>query len=90
MPSVNLAVKKGMIKRNPYLDVELPKGVKADIDCYSSDEVKMIIQSFYDSASDYYGTLIEFIAPTGCRPEEAVALTANDVKTNPLLSVSEV
>jgi len=81
MPSVNLAVKKGIIKRNPYLDVELPKGVKSDIDCYSSEEVKMIIQAFYDSASDYYGTLIEFIALTGCRPEEAVALTASDIKT---------
>ena len=81
MPSVNLAVKKGIIERNPYLDVELPKGVKSDIDCYSSEEVKLIIQSFYDSASDYYGTLIEFIALTGCRPEEAVALTANDIKT---------
>ena len=45
MPSVNLAVKKGIIERNPYLDVELPKGVKSDIDCYSSEEVKLIIQS---------------------------------------------
>ena len=81
MPSVNLAVKKGVIERNPYMDVELPKAVKSDIDCYSPDEVKMIIQSFYNSASDYYGTLIEFIALTGCRPEEAVALTAKDIKT---------
>lgn len=81
MPSVNLAVKKGTIERNPYLDVELPKGVSSEIDCYSSDEVKMIIQNFYDSTSDYYGTLIEFIALTGCRPEEAVALVSSDVKT---------
>ena len=81
MPSVNLAVKKGVIERNPYLDVELPKGVKSDIDCYSSEEVKLIIQRFYDSASDYYGTLIEFIALTGCRPEEAIALTASDIKS---------
>ncbi len=81
MPSVNLAVKKGTIERNPYMDVELPKGIKSEIDCYSSEEVKMIIQRFYDSESDYYGTLIEFIALTGCRPEKAIALTANDVKS---------
>ena len=81
MPSVNLAIKKGVIERNPYLDVELPKGIKSDIDCYSSEEVKLIIQRFYDSASDYYGTLIEFIALTGCRPEEAIALTASDIKS---------
>ncbi len=64
-----------------YADIELPKGIKADIDCYSSEEVKMIIQRFYDSESNYYGTLIEFIALTSCRPEEAIALTANDIKT---------
>ena len=42
--------------------------------------MKIIIQRFYDLESDYYGTLIEFIALTGGRPEEAIALTANDVK----------
>ena len=88
-PRVNQAVKKGLIKRNPYSDIEFPKIQKKAIECFEPDEVKAIIGAFYSDEycseksaykHSYYAHMIEFLALTGCRPEECHALTWSDIK----------
>ncbi|MEH2106415.1 site-specific integrase [Nostoc sp.] len=52
-----------------------------DINPFTDNERKQIIQAFY--ASDrykYYAPLVEFLFGTGCRPEEALALQWKHVK----------
>ncbi|MBD2510716.1 site-specific integrase [Nostoc muscorum FACHB-395] len=52
-----------------------------DINPFTDNERKRIIQAFY--ASDrysYYAPLVEFLFATGCRPEEALALQWKHVK----------
>ncbi len=89
-PSVNQAIKKGLIKNNPYNDIELPKTQKQKIECFEPDEIKAIIAAFYNDEycpkksaykHSYYACVIEFLALTGCRPEEAYALTWDDIKS---------
>ncbi len=88
-PSVNQAIKKGLIKSNPYNELELPKTQKQKIECFESDEIKAIIAAFYSNQycpkksaykHSYYARMVEFLALTGCRPEECHALTWNDIK----------
>ena len=89
MPSVNLAVKTGRIKRNPYAAITLKKKGKKEILAYEPKEVKSIINAFYCSdylskysayPYDFYAPLVEFLALTGCRPSEAHALTWGDIR----------
>ncbi|WP_319418872.1 hypothetical protein [Pleurocapsa sp. FMAR1] len=90
MPSVNLAVKTGKIKRNPYAAIPLAKKNKKQIEAYEPHEVKAIIQAFYEDTylskysnrypHSYYAQKIEFMALTGCRPSECNALTWDDIK----------
>ena len=88
-PSVNQAVKQGLIKNNPYSNIELPKIPKKNVECFEADEIKAIIAAFYGDEyvskssrykHSYYAQMVEFLALTGCRPEECYALTWNDVK----------
>ncbi len=88
-PRVNQAIKKGLVKNNPYNDIKLPKTQKEKIECFEPDEIKAIIAAFYSNEycsessaykHSYYGQMVEFLALTGCRPEECHALTWNDVK----------
>ena len=88
-PSINQAIKKGLIKNNPYKEIELPKIQKKDIECFEPEEIKAIIAAFYSNEycpkksaykHSYYAPMIEFLALTGCRPEECHALTWNDIK----------
>ncbi|MEH2265601.1 site-specific integrase [Nostoc sp.] len=52
-----------------------------DINPFSDDERKQIIQAFYASSNySYYAPLIEFLFITGCRPEEALALQWKHIK----------
>lgn len=82
MPSVNFSVKTGKIEKNPYIDYKLPKQIKGEIEAYTIDEANLIIDKMYDSKSEYYAPLLEFILITGCRSEEAVAITWSDLKTS--------
>ncbi|MDZ7990987.1 MAG: tyrosine recombinase XerC [Nostoc sp. EfeVER01] len=52
-----------------------------DINPFSDNERKHIIQAFYASSSySYYAPLVEFLFITGCRPEEALALQWKHIK----------
>ncbi|WP_196527644.1 tyrosine-type recombinase/integrase [Nostoc commune] len=52
-----------------------------DINPFSDDECKQIIQAFYASSNySYYAPLIEFLFITGCRPEEPLALQWKHIK----------
>ena len=74
-----------------YYDLKkLPKIAKSSIKCFSDDEVKLIINSFQTDRFNpkssvyrhsYYTNYVKFLAYTGCRPEEAIALTWNDIDT---------
>ena len=89
-PSINQAIKRGLIENNPYSKVEMPKTVKpSTIECFEPDEVKAIIKAFYDDTyvpkssrykHSHYAPMVEFLVLTGCRPEECHALTWNDIK----------
>jgi len=80
MPSVNLAVKTGSITKNPYLDYQISRQIKGEIEAYTIDEANLIIDRMYNSISEYYAPLLEFILITGCRSEEAIAVTWDDLK----------
>ncbi|MGK7949875.1 MAG: tyrosine-type recombinase/integrase [Xenococcaceae cyanobacterium] len=88
-PSINLAVKQGKIKRNPYKEIGLVKIQKKAIECFEPNEIKAIIAAFYSDEfvskysqynHSWYAKYVEFLALTGCRPEEAIPLTWDDVK----------
>lgn len=88
-PAVNMAVKRGLIDKNPYDDLTIPKPVKAPIECFEPEEVKAILEAFCSNRFNdknspyqhsYYFKLVSFLALVGCRPSEAYALTWNDIK----------
>lgn len=60
-----------------------------DIQCFEPNEIKAIIAAFYSNEfvskysqynHSWYAKYVEFLALTGCRPEEAIPLTWDDVK----------
>ena len=88
-PAINLGVRQGKIKSNPYIGVKIDKTLKKVIECFDANEVKAIITAFYDDRfvpnssnfpHSYYAYMIEFLALTGCRPSECHALTWDDIK----------
>ena len=88
-PSINQAIKQGLIENNPYSKIELPKIPKKAIECFEPDEIKTIIEAFYQDTyvpkssrykHSYYAPMVEFLALTGCRPEECYPLTWDDIK----------
>ncbi|HBQ97589.1 MAG TPA: hypothetical protein DD761_03525 [Cyanobacteria bacterium UBA11691] len=77
---------------------QLPKTVKRPIESFTSREVKTILEAFqldrFSSPSSsfphsYYHSYVAFLAYTGCRPEEAIALSWVDIFFLPNLSGSE-
>lgn len=46
-PCVNLAVRQGLIPKNPYKHIPLPKLQKKPIECFEPEEIKAIIAAFY-------------------------------------------
>ncbi|MEG4484469.1 tyrosine-type recombinase/integrase [Microcoleus sp. D2_18a_B4] len=89
----NYSVETKLISDNPYhnLKKQLPKGQKSkrSKECFEPEEVKSIIQSFSSNefcspasaySHSYYSGYVEFLALTGFRPEEAIALNWNDIK----------
>jgi len=84
----NLAFETNLISSNPWrkLKQQLPNKPSSDRTkkAYSRDEVNVIIQAFrldwYCKSKStfkdsYYADFIEFLFLTGCRPEDAIALT---------------
>lgn len=49
-----------------------PKSQKLDIDPFSQEERRQILEVFQDDHFEYY---VRFLFSTGCRPSEAIALT---------------
>lgn len=93
--AVNLAVEQGKINKNPYQGVKkdmnaLTKANKSKkSECFEDGEVEIIIEAFKKDtfknpksaySDSYYAPYVEFLALTGCRPEEACALTWDDIK----------
>jgi len=58
----------------------LPKQPKRTIYYFSPDEVKAILAAF---SGHHYERYVTFLAATGCRPEEAIALTTSDIVRSP-------
>jgi integrase len=88
--AVNLAVNMKMIDSNPYSLVKLPKKIKKPIECYEDNEIKEILEAFYEDTycsvyssvkHSYYYYYVSVLALTFARPEEIIALTWNDLKT---------
>ncbi|MGL5870988.1 MAG: tyrosine-type recombinase/integrase [Xenococcaceae cyanobacterium] len=93
--AINLAVARELIAKNPYHRVadsisKIRKEAKLDsIECFETHEIKAIIAAFYadDYCStksaykhSYYAHFVEFLALTGARLEEVIALTHGDIK----------
>ncbi len=88
-PCVNQAVKQGLISKNPYKNLKLPKTQKKPVECFEPNEIKAIITAFYSDEfkpkysqykHSWYAKYVEFLALTGCRPEEAIPLTWEDIR----------
>jgi integrase len=80
----NWAVREGLIEKNPYAGMkrELPKKSpsKRSREHFESNEIKAILKEFRkDEVASYYANYVEMLALTGFRPEEAIALTWDDV-----------
>ena len=88
-PSVNMALRQKIVTENPFQNAPLPKIQKINVQCFEPDEVKAIIKAFASDVctspksiykDSYHACMVEFIALTGCRPEECHALTWDDIK----------
>lgn len=86
----NEAIRAKVISENPFVGRKLPKRAKSKIECYESDEIKLILDVFESNEymskyarvpHSYYYHYIKFCALTFCRPEDAIALTWNDIRT---------
>lgn len=86
----NEAIRAKVIGENPFVGRKLPKRAKSKIECYESDEIKVILEAFKSDEymskyaripHSYYYHYIKFCALTFCRPEDAIALTWNDIRT---------
>ena len=89
MPAVNLGVNTGLIENNPFSKIKLPKHQKALIQCYEPDEIRQILLAFEEDTyrhksspfcHSFYLPYVSFLAWTGCRPEEALCLSHQDIK----------
>jgi len=82
----NWAVKSRLISFNPYAELvrELPKGKRSERsrECFSPADIRQIIKAFNSNkAGSSYVNYVRLLALTGFRPEEAIALTWNDIVT---------
>ncbi len=88
--AVNLALQMKQIEDNPYQHLKLPKKIKKPIECYDDNEIKAILEAFYEDTycskfssakHSYYYYYISTLVLTFAIPEEIIALTWNDIKT---------
>jgi integrase len=80
----NWATEVKLISGNPYskLVKQLPKQQQGDRvrEIFTASEIKKILEAFRaDKAAAFYANYVECLALTGFRPEEAIALTWEDV-----------
>lgn len=80
----NWAVENKLIKANPYtkLTKQLPKQQQGDRarEIFSPGEIKKILAAMRSQkAAAFYADYVQFLAMSGCRPEEAIALTWDDL-----------
>lgn len=80
----NWATETKLIQTNPYrkLTKQLPKNRSGDRsrEVFSTAEIKKILVAFRtDKAAAFYANYIELLALTGFRPEEAIAITWDDL-----------
>jgi integrase len=93
--AINLAIKQGNIGDNPHNRIgddiaKLRKEAKnTDIECFEPREIREIIATFYSDAyspsksafkHSHFAPFVDFLAMSGTRPEEAIALNWDDVK----------
>lgn len=92
----NWAIRGKLLTVNPYQDLkrQLPKRAKKSINArtmgaFTSEEVEAIIKAFAENTfitdqskqlHSHYTSYVRFLALTGCRPEEAIALTWDDIQ----------
>lgn len=85
-PAVNQVVSE-----NPFRKLIIPKHPKTPNQCYETWEIKEILRAFKENTyrdvqspyyHSYYYAYVSFLALTGCRPEEAICLTYEDIKKN--------
>ncbi len=77
----NVAVEKQQIKNNPYKYYKLPKRQKPIIECFNSADINIILNAFADYRDGRFLDYVTFLALTFCRPEEALALSSDDIST---------
>lgn len=80
----NWAVETKLIKNNPYVKLakQLPKQQQGDRarEIFTAAEIKKILAAMRaKKAATFYANYVEFLALTGFRPEEAIALTWDDL-----------
>ncbi|MEM9543133.1 MAG: tyrosine-type recombinase/integrase [Cyanobacteria bacterium P01_E01_bin.42] len=77
--------------KNHKIKKQLPPEPKPPIEWFEVEEVKFILQAFKDNRYQpdksryehrFYYPYVSFLAHTGCRPEEALALTWGDLTWN--------
>ncbi|MBN8564118.1 MAG: phage integrase SAM-like domain-containing protein [Leptolyngbya sp. UWPOB_LEPTO1] len=76
------AIARKMITENPWVEIvkNLPRGKVKKPQPFTVEEVQRIIQHFRTHPEySYYADYAEFLLCTGCRIEEAIALTWGDV-----------
>lgn len=81
----NWAVKSKTLTNNPFTDLldQLPKQKNRNKkpECFTAEEIPIIIDTFRSRDTlKHYTDFIEFLFLTGCRPEDAIALTWGDIK----------
>lgn len=69
------AVKRKLLRENPISGYELPAPGDPDSYCFSTDEVNRIC----NAAGEFFGQVFRFLALTGLRQGELVALTKVDL-----------
>jgi len=82
----NLALKRKLIPSNPLAGYQdyLPPVTKSkrSKECYSQDEVQVILEAFKDN---HYYYFVRFLFLTGARPQVAIALTWRDIKRDEII-----
>lgn len=87
--ATNLALQMKQIEENPYQHLKLPKKIKKPIECFDDNEIKAILEAFYEDSychkcsstkHSYYYYYLSTLVLTFARPEEIIALTWDDIK----------
>lgn len=83
----NWAIKSKTLTNNPFTDLldQLPKQKNKNKkpECFTAEEIPIILDTFKSRHTlKHYADFIEFLFLTGCRPEDAIALTWDDIKGN--------